>query len=243
MNDTGFAIARFSRSACDSGCRARRFMGARRERTGTGRRGRTGMTMRGARSDDHEPLALHCAPQRHVRHAETCGNRRPRSACALVFHQRAREFGIIVGELPRPSADVAALTCSSRSGHRSLADEVALELRERAHHVEEHAAARSRRVVAEIYRVYSVLQRPKQQEIWLNIGTAFPHAEGEASISCCKRYRCTAPPKRQPRRKAAATRLHRQLTPLNLPSNPPRLTVSLMPSDARIRPAGCWTFL
>lgn len=30
-----------------------------------------------------------------------------------------------------------------------------------------------------IYRIYSVIERPKQDDFWLNIGTAFPHREGD----------------------------------------------------------------
>jgi len=55
---------------------------------------------------------------------------------ALVAHQGAREFQIGIGELPRPAANVArpAQPLSVRP-IVSLADDVALELRERAHHV------------------------------------------------------------------------------------------------------------
>ena len=30
-----------------------------------------------------------------------------------------------------------------------------------------------------MYRVYSVISRPKQDDFWLNIGTAFPHEKGD----------------------------------------------------------------
>jgi hypothetical protein len=33
--------------------------------------------------------------------------------------------------------------------------------------------------VAKMFRVYSVIQRPKQEDYWLNIGAAFPHEDGE----------------------------------------------------------------
>ena len=33
--------------------------------------------------------------------------------------------------------------------------------------------------MAKMYRVYSVIQRPKQEDYWLNIGAAFPHEDGE----------------------------------------------------------------
>ena len=32
---------------------------------------------------------------------------------------------------------------------------------------------------AKMYRVYSVIQRPKQEDFWLNIGMAFPHEKGD----------------------------------------------------------------
>ena len=32
---------------------------------------------------------------------------------------------------------------------------------------------------SKMYRVYSIVPRPKQKDFWLNIGTAFPHASGE----------------------------------------------------------------
>jgi hypothetical protein len=31
----------------------------------------------------------------------------------------------------------------------------------------------------EMYRVYAVVQRPKQDDYWLNIGAAFPHENGK----------------------------------------------------------------
>jgi len=31
---------------------------------------------------------------------------------------------------------------------------------------------------AKMYRVYSVIARPEQDDFWLNIGTAFPHEKG-----------------------------------------------------------------
>ena len=33
--------------------------------------------------------------------------------------------------------------------------------------------------MAKMFRVYSVIQRPKQEDYWLNIGAAFPHEDGE----------------------------------------------------------------
>jgi hypothetical protein len=33
--------------------------------------------------------------------------------------------------------------------------------------------------MAKMYRIYSVIERPKQQDFWLNIGTAFPHEKGD----------------------------------------------------------------
>lgn len=32
-----------------------------------------------------------------------------------------------------------------------------------------------------MYRVYAVVQRPKQEDYWLNIGAAFPHEKGDGS--------------------------------------------------------------
>ena len=33
--------------------------------------------------------------------------------------------------------------------------------------------------MAKMYRVYSVIQRPKQEDYWLNIGAAFLHEDGK----------------------------------------------------------------
>ena len=33
--------------------------------------------------------------------------------------------------------------------------------------------------MAKMYRVYSIIERPKQDDYWLNIGVAFPHDDGE----------------------------------------------------------------
>src|SRR5258705_10567941 len=33
--------------------------------------------------------------------------------------------------------------------------------------------------MAKMFRAYSVIQRPKQEDYWLNIGAAFPHEDGE----------------------------------------------------------------
>ncbi len=30
-----------------------------------------------------------------------------------------------------------------------------------------------------MYRVYSIIERPKQDDYWLNIGVAFPHDDGQ----------------------------------------------------------------
>lgn len=30
-----------------------------------------------------------------------------------------------------------------------------------------------------MYRVYSIVPRPKQEDFWLNIGVAFPHDDGQ----------------------------------------------------------------
>jgi len=30
-----------------------------------------------------------------------------------------------------------------------------------------------------MYRVYAIVQRPKQDDYWLNIGAAFPHDDGK----------------------------------------------------------------
>jgi len=38
--------------------------------------------------------------------------------------------------------------------------------------------------VAKMYRVYSIIERPKQDDYWLNIGVAFPHEGGpEAGLN------------------------------------------------------------
>jgi hypothetical protein len=34
-------------------------------------------------------------------------------------------------------------------------------------------------MAGKIYRVYSVIERPKQEDFWLNIGVAFPHEKGD----------------------------------------------------------------
>jgi len=33
--------------------------------------------------------------------------------------------------------------------------------------------------VAKMYRVYSIIERPKQDDYWLNLGVAFPHEDGQ----------------------------------------------------------------
>ena len=33
--------------------------------------------------------------------------------------------------------------------------------------------------MAKMYRVYSIIERPKQDDYWLNIGVAFPHEKGD----------------------------------------------------------------
>ncbi|MFM9942166.1 MAG: hypothetical protein ACKVP7_22000 [Hyphomicrobiaceae bacterium] len=33
--------------------------------------------------------------------------------------------------------------------------------------------------MAKMYRVYSIIERPKQDDYWLNIGVAFPHDDGD----------------------------------------------------------------
>ena len=33
--------------------------------------------------------------------------------------------------------------------------------------------------MAKMYRVYSIIERPKQDDFWLNIGVAFPHEKGD----------------------------------------------------------------
>lgn len=32
--------------------------------------------------------------------------------------------------------------------------------------------------MAKMYRVYSIIERPKQDDYWLNVGVAFPHEGG-----------------------------------------------------------------
>ena len=33
--------------------------------------------------------------------------------------------------------------------------------------------------MTKMYRVYSIIERPKQEDFWLNIGVAFPHEKGD----------------------------------------------------------------
>ena len=33
--------------------------------------------------------------------------------------------------------------------------------------------------MAKMYRVYSIIERPRQEDFWLNIGVAFPHEKGD----------------------------------------------------------------
>ena len=33
--------------------------------------------------------------------------------------------------------------------------------------------------VEQMYRVYAIVARPKQDDFWLNIGAAFPHEDGK----------------------------------------------------------------
>ena len=33
--------------------------------------------------------------------------------------------------------------------------------------------------MAKMYRVYSIIERPKQVDYWLNLGVAFPHEKGD----------------------------------------------------------------
>jgi hypothetical protein len=33
--------------------------------------------------------------------------------------------------------------------------------------------------MSKMYRVYSIIERPKQDDYWLNIGVAFPHEDGK----------------------------------------------------------------
>jgi hypothetical protein len=34
-------------------------------------------------------------------------------------------------------------------------------------------------MAAKMYRVYSIIERPKQEDFWLNIGMAYPHEKGD----------------------------------------------------------------
>ena len=33
--------------------------------------------------------------------------------------------------------------------------------------------------MAKMYRIYSIIERPKQSDYWLNLGVAFPHENGD----------------------------------------------------------------
>ena len=33
--------------------------------------------------------------------------------------------------------------------------------------------------MSKMYKVYSVIERPRQEDFWLNIGMAFPHEKGD----------------------------------------------------------------
>ena len=33
--------------------------------------------------------------------------------------------------------------------------------------------------MTKMYRVYTIIERPKQDDYWLNIGVAFPHEDGD----------------------------------------------------------------
>jgi hypothetical protein len=33
--------------------------------------------------------------------------------------------------------------------------------------------------MAKMYRIYSIVERPKQDDYWLNLGVAFPHENGD----------------------------------------------------------------
>ena len=33
--------------------------------------------------------------------------------------------------------------------------------------------------MAKMYRIYSIVERPKQDDYWLNLGVAFPHEKGD----------------------------------------------------------------
>jgi hypothetical protein len=39
-------------------------------------------------------------------------------------------------------------------------------------------------VSAKMYRVCSVIQRPKAEDYWLNIGAAFPHEDEQGFMPC-----------------------------------------------------------
>jgi hypothetical protein len=43
-----------------------------------------------------------------------------------------------------------------------------------------------------MYRVYSIIERPKPEDFRLNIAVAFPMRNATASMLCCRRYRFTA---------------------------------------------------
>jgi hypothetical protein len=46
--------------------------------------------------------------------------------------------------------------------------------------------------MAKMYRVYSIIERPKQEDFWRNIGVAFRTKKATASMSSCRPCRCTA---------------------------------------------------
>ena len=33
--------------------------------------------------------------------------------------------------------------------------------------------------MAKMYRIYSIIERPKQEDFWMNVGVAFPHENGD----------------------------------------------------------------
>ena len=33
--------------------------------------------------------------------------------------------------------------------------------------------------MAKMYRIYSIIERPKQEDFWMNLGVAFPHENGD----------------------------------------------------------------
>ena len=45
--------------------------------------------------------------------------------------------------------------------------------------------------MAKMFRIYSVIQRPKAEDYWLNIGAAFRMKTGRGSTCCCRRCLCT----------------------------------------------------